>query len=334
MPHCGVTSEPNHKAFRSRKIENMKEINPVIPAEIKTHPFWFHRQMLFVAAFIMFVSTQAVAGDMAPAIDPGFARRCKDPSVVLCIPLASEAEISRFQFAPKHLDANQKIQWDASTSAARFTIPPHSPADSSGQLHIPLPHPMVDIFFSFDVRYPADLLRYKFKGGGGWKIFILGQGKEGCAPYELVANNPYYRGYASFYYICGARSQNVAVQNPLGNNSSQFDYQPGGDTACMRSPEPRAKPCGLLEADEWINYQVHINTLTAVLEIWQTVRGKTLKIIDFQLQNFPMPPPKYEWLKLTPYNTGKDPSEDHPLFSLWYRRVIVSSHKIPFPGAE
>jgi hypothetical protein len=290
--------------------------------------------MMAVATVIVLAGSQAAAADIAPVIDPGFARRCKDSAVVLCLPLASQAEVSRFMFAPQHLEANQRIQWDSSMNAARFTVPPYSPADSSGQLHIPLPQPLAEVYFSFDVRYPADLMKYKFKGGGGWKIFILGQGKQGCAPYELVANNPYYRGYPSFYYICGVASRGVVLQDPFGDNSSQFDYQPGGDTACLRSPDPRAKPCALIEADEWVNYQVHIDTLSATLEVWQTVRGKTLKIIDSQLQGFPLPPAKYEWLKLTPYNTGKDASENHPLFSFWYRRVIVSSHKIPFPGAE
>lgn len=290
--------------------------------------------MHFAAALTLILAGLANAGEAASTLDKGFSARCRDPAVVTCLALDSEAEISRLRFSPKHLDTSTRIQWDASAKAARFTIPSHSPADSSGQLHIPFPQPMVDVYLSFDVRYPRELLNYRFKGGGGWKIFILGQGKEGCAPYEIVANNPYYRSYPGFYYICGATSENVAIQDPFGDNTSQFDYQPGGDTACLRTPRPGAKPCAVLEPDEWVTYQIHVNALAAVLEVWQTVRGKTLKIIEFPLKKFPMPPPKYEWLKLTPYNTGKDATEDHPSFSLWYRRVIVSTRKIPFPGAE
>lgn len=291
-------------------------------------------QTLVVVALLLVVNGRAHAGDAPRAPDADFSARCKHPSVVICLALDSEEEIARLRFAPQHLNAGNRIQWDAKARAARFTIPPLSPADSSGQLHIPFPQPMVDVYFSFDVRYPGDLLRYKFKGGGGWKIFILGQGKQGCAPYELVANNPYYNSYPSFYYICGSASRNVMVQDPLGDNESQFDYQPGGDTACLRAPRPGAKPCAFFESGTWINYQVHINTITAALEVWQTVRGKTLQIIEFQLQNFPLPAPKYEWLKLTPYNTGKDATEIHPSFQLWYRRVIVASRKIPYPGPQ
>lgn len=94
------------------------------------------------------------------------------------------------------------------------------------------------------------------------------------------------------------------------------------------------KPCASLEADTWINFQIHVNTITSVLEVWQTVRGKTLKIIDFQLQGFPMPPAQYEWIKLTPYNTGKDTTEVSsfisPVVSAGDRRDrrSVSGHRV------
>jgi len=162
-------------------------------------------------------------------------------------------------------------------------------------------------------------------------MFILGQGREGCAPYEIVAHNAYYRGYPSFYSKCGEFT-GVAVQNPTGDNISQFDYQPGGETACMRHPQANTKPCAKFEADIWVTYQVHVNTIAAFLEVWQTVRGVTTRIIEHPLQGFPLPAVRYEWLKLTPYDTGKDATDAHPAFSIWYRRVIVAAKKIPFPA--
>ena len=290
--------------------------------------------MRLAVALVLTIASHAVAQQIAHSQNAPFANRCKAASAVLCLALDSEAEITDLRFAPAHLDASNRVQWDAEAKAARFTIPSNSPADSSGQLHIPFPRSMVDVYFSFDVRYPDDFLRYRFKGGDGWKIFILGQGKQGCSPYELVANNPYYRSLPGFYYICGSASRAVAVQNPWGDNLSQFDYQPGGETECLRNPRVGSKPCAFFEPDTWITYQVHINTVTATLEAWQTVRGKTLKIIEYQLQGFPLPAPEYEWLKLTPYNTGKDAKATHPQFSLWYRRVIVAAKKIPFPDAQ
>lgn len=290
--------------------------------------------MFFAAALLLIIVGQANAGETNGQLNKNFTARCKNPSTVTCLALDSDEEISRLRFSPPQLSATNRVQLDPIAKAARFTIPTHSAADSSGQLHIPFPQPMVDVYVSFDVRYPAELIGYPFKGGGGQKIFILGQGKEGCAPFEIVGNIPKNRPHPSFYYICGAAGSNVAIQNPLGDNTSQFDYQPGGDTACLRTPDQRAKPCAYLEPNEWVTYQVHVNALAAFLEVWQTVRGKTLKIIEFSLGKFPSPPPKYEWIKLTPYNTGKDATEDHPSFSLWYRRVIVSTRKIPFPEAE
>ncbi len=289
--------------------------------------------MLAAAALLAAVAPVA-ASDSAGESDAAFKARCKNEAVEVCLSLNSESEIASMRTVRQHLDTDTRIQWDAKVQAARFTVPPLSPADSSGQLHIPLPRSLADLYFSFDVRYPADLLRHQFKGGGGWKIFILGQGREGCAPYEIVANNAYYRGHPNFYYMCGAPSRNVAVQNPFGGAAWQFDYQPGGETACLRHPDARGKPCAEFEPDEWVTYQVHVNTIAATLEVWQTIGGNTTKIIEHQMQGLPIPPPRYEWLKLTPYNTGKDASENHQPFSIWYRRVIVSTRPIAFPVAS
>jgi hypothetical protein len=266
------------------------------------------------------------------ATEDEFMALCKQVSAEVCLPLNSESEIAALRTVPRHLTPENRIQWDPKQKAARFTIPSRSGADSAGQLHIPFPTPRSEVYISFDVRYPAELLAHRFSHNGGWKIFILGQGKEGCAPYEIVGGNAYYGGYPRFYYQCGV-FRGVDVQNPTGNNPSQFDYQPGGETSCMRQPDPAAKPCARFEADVWVTYQVHVDTTASFLEVWQTVRGVTKKIIEHPLQGFPLPAVKYEWLKLTPYDTGKNASEDHPPFSLWYRRVMVTTKKIPMLGA-
>ena len=290
-------------------------------------------KFLLSAVASMLVAGPVHAQEPHEEAETGFAERCKTSLATLCLSLNSAQEIARYRESPRHLVAENQIRWDPERKAARFTIPPLSPADSSGQLHIPFPSVLGELYFSIDVRYPADFLRYRFRGSAGWKLFILGQGRQGCAPYEIVGINQYYRGHPGFYYMCGA-FHSVDMQNPLGDNLSQFDYQPGGDTACPRQPDPRSKPCAWFEPDEWVTYQVHISTLAATLEVWQTVRGKTLKIIEHQLRQFPHSVPGYEWLKLTPYNTGKDATEIHPPFAVWYRRLIVSTGKIPFPVAR
>ena len=259
-----------------------------------------------------------------------FLQRCRSVAVVVCLPLDSQPEIAKFRVSPPKLAPDDRIQSDPVMHAARFTIPPHSAADTSGHLQIPFPEPLVDVYVSFDVRYPDAFLKYRFRGGGGWKMFILGQGKEGCAPYEIVGNDLYYRGFPNFYYMCGV-FQSVDVQNPFGDSLDQFDMQPGGDTQCLRNGPPRKLPCARFVADEWVTYQIHVDSRRRLLEVWQATSGKTLKIIDFTMTKFPTTAPAYEWIMLTPYNTGKDPTEDHPRFSIWYRRVIVSTQRIPMP---
>jgi len=278
------------------------------------------------------LSSPRAAVDTLPK-PASFRTRCAAPGVALCLALDSESEIARLRTVPKQLDARTRIQFDAGLRAAQFTVPSKSAADSSGSLMIKFPRGLTDVYVAFDVYYPADFLQYRFKSGGGWKMFILGQGGEGCAPYEIVGGNLYYNGYPRFYYLCGIFA-GVEVQNPYGDNSSEFDYQPGGDTQCLRHGRKGSPPCAVFVADQWVTYQVHVNTIAKHLEVWQTVAGKTLQIIDFHLAQLPDSFPSYEWLMLTPYNTGKDAAEQHPVFRLWHRRVIVSTKKIAPPVVE
>lgn len=259
-----------------------------------------------------------------------FLQRCRSLGVVVCLPLDSQQEIAKLRVSRPGLAPDDQIQIDPAMRAARFSIPSRSPADTSGHLQIPFPFPLVNVYASFDVRYPAGFLKYRFRGGGGWKMFTLGQGKEGCAPYEIVGSNLYYRGFPGFYYMCDV-FQPVEVQNPFGDSLDQFDMQPGGDTQCLRNGSERNLPCARFVADEWVTYQIHVDSRRRLLEVWQSSAGKTLKIIDFTLTKFPTTAPAYEWIMLTPYNTGKDPTEDHPRFSIWYRRVIVSTQPILSP---
>lgn len=287
------------------------------------------RWQMFIAGTVLLLARPGTAISDGGS-GAGFNARCHASGVVVCLAFDSEAQIDRYRSTPKHIDPRDWIRWDPGMHAARFTVPPRSPADSSGMLDIPFPVPLSNLYVSFEVRYPADFLSYRFRGGGGWKMFILGQGKEGCAPYEIVGNDNYYRGFPNFYYLCGT-FEPIEKQNPFGDNSDEFDLQPGGDTQCLRTGPPRKLPCARFVPDRWVTYSLHVDTSTRRFEVWQTVDGQTSKLIDFVLAKLPATPVSYTWIKLTPYNTEKDPLEDHPRFYVWYRRVIVSTMPIPFP---
>ncbi len=301
---------------------------PAAPS-VRRQTFW----PALLLTFLVCTCAPGIATAAPPSTGAGlddFLRRCRSVAVVVCLPLDSESEIAKFRVSRPKLAQDDQIRSDPAMHAARFTIPSHSGADTSGHLQIPFPEPLVDVYVSFDIYYPNAFLKYPFRGGGGWKMFILGQGNEGCAPYEIVGNDLYYRGFPNFYYMCGV-FHSVDVQNPLGDSSDQFDMQPGGDTQCLRNGPPRNLPCARFVADEWVTYQIHVDSRRRLLEVWQTTSGKTLKIIDFTMTGFPTTAPAYEWIMLTPYNTGKDATEEHPRFSIWYRRVIVSTQRIPMP---
>ena len=222
-------------------------MNPQQPLRVNPHNLVTR---VLASLILLGVIMAARAADSSPD-KANFIERCHAPSVVLCLPLDTEAEIARLRTVPAHLDAKTRIQFDPAERAARFTVPSRSPADSSGGLYIRFPKPMVDVYFAYDVRYPADFLRFKFRGGG-WKMFILGQGREGCAPYEVVGTNPYYGGYPRFYYMCGIFA-GVEVWNPYKDDENVFDFQPGGDTECLRLSPPRTRPCAMFVPDRWVN---------------------------------------------------------------------------------
>ncbi len=289
------------------------------------------RLAIGLALVVIAASARAAGGD-----DVGTAKffeRCSSPAVVVCLPLDTASSINKYRTTPSYLKPSDWIQLDPAMGAARFTIPSRTGADTSGMLHIPFPQPLINTYVSFDVRYPADFLHYKSPTGGGWKMFILGQGKEGCSPYAVVGGNDYYAGFPFFYYMCTVFAS--VVTNTRSDNLGEWDQQPGGDTECLAwGRHPGRLPCARFVPDEWVTYQIHVDSTSRLLEVWQTVRGKTIKIIDFTLVEFPKVPPAFEWIKLTPYNTGMSETEEHPRFSIWYRRVIASTSRIPSPQAE
>ena len=268
------------------------------------------------------------AGDVTAA----WPEVCQSPGVFLCEDLATETSIAKFRITPKHIGPETAISPDAEMAGARFTVPSNSPADTSGHLHVPFSGRFRDIYLSFQVYYPKAFLKQRFAGSGGWKIFILGHGRQGCAANEVVGGNPYFSGYPRFYYSCG-RFLGVHTRNPYGDNSSEYDYQPGGDTQCLRHGKNGLEGCSRFAGDKWVTFQVHVNSIARWLEVWMTVDGQpTRKIIDFPLNQLKESGVFYEWLKLTPYQTGKKSTEEHSEFQLWYRRLILSTTLIPHPG--
>ena len=254
-----------------------------------------------------------------------FESRCQAEGVVACYALNSVAEIERHR---NYYDDAPRIVHDPSMQGARFTIPPLSPANTSGNLTVDF-SAMQQLYFAFDVYYPRAFLNHRFSGGKGWKTVVLGHGSAGCAPNEVVFTNSWHRSFPQAYYMCGAFN-GVRTENPFGDNIYEFDLQPGGDTQCLYSGDLRDKPCQDYIADRWVTYQLHVDARSGRLEAWQTVAGATTKLLDYAMSELPTDA-SYTWLMLTPYHTGKDSAEDHATFEIWYRRVIISRSPIPNP---
>src|SRR5262249_10841247 len=98
--------------------------------------------------------------------------------------------------------------------------------------------------------------------------------------------------------------------------------------------------------NEWMTFQVGITTGPRVdneftksrIRLWIAREGKPSElVIDFGPYNLSAGPAsedqKYGKVWLRPYHTGKDPAQDHPTAYTWYDELIISTQRIPDPGA-
>ncbi len=113
-----------------------------------------------------------------------FATRCKAPGVVRCIGFDSASEVK------PHLDTawddvyRAEVVRDVKASGAgslRFTIPPHSPANTSGLFWMEFSDdlktqfgPGEDFYVQWRQRFSPEMINTEYKGGNGVKQAIIG----------------------------------------------------------------------------------------------------------------------------------------------------------------
>jgi hypothetical protein len=201
-----------------------------------------------------------------------------------------------------------------------------------------------------------------YKGGGGFKLIIVGTGDQpkkpfaSCTALTVVATTYHQQGFPTLYNSCTGSSSHgpydplyEAFLNPIGQ--PDFKLQNGRRAPfCLYTHSrtgffPPHGNCFRYHPDEWMTFQLKIKTGPRVKDefagshvtLWIARENQPSElVVDRGSYNLtagqPAEAQRFGKLWLTPYNTGKDPSEAHPVAYTWYDELIISRSKIPDPA--
>lgn len=308
-------------------------------------------------ALMIGLSPGAVPKDSNGSMGNDFQSRCHAPGVVRCIGFDTADQVLPFLRPAADgqihalIDANVKA---SGTGSLRFDIMPHLGANSSGLFGLdfsPGFGPGEEFYIQWRQRFDHEMVTRAFLHGEGWKQAIIGgDGKPlksagSCTPNEVVVQNSYERGFPQIYHSCGLKDSQYEPLTPAVP-TSDFLLQDG--VGCRYSDQRSAR-CFRYLPDQWMTFQVHIKVgkwyvnqsgnyhRDSAVELWVAEENKpsvlTISLTDYDLTN-ENADPKYGNIWLLPYNTNKDPAEDHPVAHTWYDELIISRTRIPDPGVK
>lgn len=279
-----------------------------------------------------------------------FEARCHALGVVRCIGFDSQDEVDRYIFPPwGETTKRGMVVTDANASGAgslRFVVPSQSPNDGSGSFKINFADDLSmqfgegdEFYVQWRQRFSRDFLTTFYEGGYGWKQATLGEGDRpgvftpGCTQLELVVQNVNQAGFPQMYHSCGGKD-------------GQYEQLGGG---------------GEYIADEWMTFQVHVKVGIwykndgnyqgdSIVQLWVARQGQPSELVvdlsprpvaflgmtipglgrGYDLANNE-PAARYGKLILSPYHTGKNPEQVHPVGYVWYDELIISTQRIPDP---
>ncbi len=316
----------------------------------RARDFHFMRRSLACGSLVLAVLGCAAQPPLPERLD--FNARCAAVAAVRCFGFDSVSETDP-HVDPPWGQAKKRgiVVTDVKASGAgslRFEIPSHSGADTSGSFWLNFSDNLStqfgeheEFFVQWRQRFSKEFLNTPYLGGGGWKQIIIGEGDRpgfiahSCTQLELVVNNPYHLGHPAMYHSCGGKDdqfEGLFVSGSVG-----------------------------YVADEWMTFQIHVKIGTwykndrnyhqdSTVQLWVAREGRPSKLVvnlspepaevfgmkipgsgsGYDLANS-NPEAKYGKLWLLPYNTHKDPSEDHPTGYTWYDDLIIAKTRIPDP---
>jgi len=234
--------------------------------------------------------------------------------------------------------------------ALRFDILPRSGANSSGAFALEFPREFgsgEEFYIQWRQRFDREMITHVFRNGEGWKQAIIAEGggtsARSCSANEIVLQNNYHRGFPQMYHSCGVKDSQYEPLNPAVPPS---DYLLQDASGCKYSDQ-HSSHCLRYKADQWMTFQVHVKVgkwyvnqsgnyhRDSTVELWVADENQpsvlVISIPDYDLVHDGAGQ-KYGRIWLLPYNTDKDPSEDHPVAHTWYDELIISKSRIPDPG--
>lgn len=249
----------------------------------------------------------------------------------------------------------------------KFTIPSRSGANTSGSYFTNFSSDLAtqfdegqEFYVQWRQRFSPELLDTRYEGGGGFKQIIIGSGdrrgriEQSCSALEVVLFNYAQDGVPVMYNSCTGSSSHQAYDGfyqPFG--AYDFKIQ-NGRTApyCLYSqgrttPKRYAPPdgnCVRYAPNEWMTFQIRIKPGVRVgdefigseVTLWIAREGSPSElVIDWGPYNLTAGPEserqRFGKLWLLPYNTGKNPSQEHATAYTWYDELIISRRKILDP---
>ena len=249
---------------------------------------------------------------------------CSDhPSALVCYKFADDQSVNAVWRDPGTACVPDAT-YDTAEKAGRLVIGTKCHANSSGDFRFHWPRQTDQIWIQFRYKPQQELITepdaYNLPH---YKIMETWEGSSPCASSQFVEQNTYHRGYPQWYEACGSGDIWTSFAN------GDFDLQPGGDTACHYQP-PTERPlekCLFYEGN-WatISYHMDLNGSEHGGQRWvdgwiQYDGEPRVHVLSFPL-GFTS---ALEHAHFSPYMTGKDPSIDHPIWSVWYQDILVTT---------
>lgn len=207
--------------------------------------------------------------------------------------------------------------------------------------------------------YQKERRRFAVKyGPGGFKILGIGQ-EDYFEPSgrrilvdkvpemtAIVLGNLMQRGTPAVYLSKPWETQVWKGGNKI-SGIRQWDTQPGGDQPCwLNDPQTghrlkiAPEGCFLLQADEWMTFQVDLSygactmnpkdpERASHLRLWGAREGQPFELVIDSAINIRCAPKfedaaRFGRVSLIPFHTAKDPSEVHPTGYIWYDDLWVA----------
>jgi hypothetical protein len=304
-----------------------------------------------------------------------FERRCAQPGVVRCVGFDNAGVIKGTYGQPSGImrgAAEPAIDTSVKASGAgslKFTIPSNSAQDTSGTYFTNFSDDLSvqfgekqEFFIQWRQRFSRELISTQYKGGGGFKLIIVGTGDQPKKPYAsctaltVVATTWNQLGFPILYNSCtGSTSHGPydGLYEQFLDHTRQVNFKLQNARPaphCLYTQRqtglfPPNGNCFPYHPDEWMTFQLRIKTGARVndefagsqVTMWMARENKPSEVvIDRVPYNLTAGPPaenqRFGKVWLLPYNTGKDPSEAHPVAYTWYDELIISKSKIPDPA--